>query len=93
MTYVALHRYLAPQRLALLLQSIFKTIAGQGFVFFVCPGVPVKVVQAEDLSALKPFPGAKIVPPLWCWTRKPTTYPVPIHWQPRPGFSRPDGSL
>ena len=101
MTYVVLHRYLAPGgRLAFVItQSIFKTTgAGQGFRSFVLPGgVPVKVVQVEDLSALKPFPGAKNRTALMVLDKgKPTTYPVPyIHWQPRPGAGspRPDGSL
>lgn len=91
LTYVVLNRYLAPKgTLAFVItQSIFKTTgAGRGFRSFVLPaGTPVRIMQVEDLSDIRPFPGAKNRTALMVLRKgEDTTYPVPyVYWQFRPG--------
>jgi hypothetical protein len=89
LTYVALDRHLIEGgTLAFLItQSIFKTTgAGQGFRTFTLPGgTPVQVVRVEDLSEIKPFPGASNRTALMILGKgRPTRYPVPyIYWKIR----------
>jgi hypothetical protein len=95
LTYVVLDRYLMEGgTLAFLItQSLFKTTgAGQGFRTFALPGgTPVQVVQVEDLSEIKPFPGARNRTALMVLGKgRPTHYPVPyIYWKIRAKEARP----
>ena len=101
LTYVVLNQYLANNGMLafVITQSIFKTTgAGRGFRSFVLPsGTPVRVMQVEDLSDIKPFPGAKNRTALMVLRKgEATDYPVPyIYWQLQPGQGPPraDGSL
>ena len=91
MTYVALERYLKREgKLGFVItQSVFKTSgAGQGFRRFrLGDGTPLRVLQVDDLSRLKPFAGASNRTAIVVLQRDlETRYPAPYN-----RWYRPDG--
>jgi SAM-dependent methyltransferase len=86
MTYVALDKYAkAHGRLGFLItQTVFKTVGAEGFRRFQLPdGTALRVVHVDDLSELKPFPGAANRTAIMILQRNhETVYPVPYaYWR------------
>lgn len=91
MTYVAMDDYLRDRgKLGFLItQSIFKTAgAGQGFRRFqLGSGTPIAPLHVDDMSELKPFPGAANRTSIVVLERnRQTKYPVPYtYWRGKEG--------
>ncbi len=86
MTYVALDKYVkARGRLGFLItQTVFKTVGAEGFRRFQLPdGTALRVVHVDDLSELKPFPGAaNRTATMVLEKNSQTSYPVPYaYWR------------
>lgn len=90
LAYVAADLYLRDGgRLGFVItQSVFKTAAGQGFRRFkLGNGEPLKVISADDFSAIQPFEGAtNRTATVILQKSRPNVYPVPYNiWRKRPG--------
>lgn len=87
MTYTAIDKYLKEKgKLGFLItQSVFKTAGGgQGFRGFqLGDGIPLSVVHIDDMSELKPFPGAANRTAIVVLEKgRATEYPVPYtYWR------------
>jgi len=84
-SYVGMHKYLKPTGIFgfLITQTVFVSIAGEGFRRFVLPDqTPMKVIKIHDLVDLLPFEGAQNRTALFIAKKgEETTFPVPyIKW-------------